>query len=632
MRSRVPTRSKLTNEQLQSHDVYIGRGCEKLGLLRSEWCNPFKISRSQTRATVLQLFAVFARTHLAHKVHLLAGRRLLCHCETHQNCHGDVLIELFKETCCPLSQFVNPPCDGGVPLSPSADDIVHEMCSDERKCEPWWKFVNRQQADAGIGVLILFAGMRRPSSIKNWLIRFSAQYKVAAIVEDFDISNGSEHDLVDDLVARKVLRMVDEQTFQAIFMSPPCSTFTCLRSRSLRGVTSKDRYGWKHLTNEELEAVKCETACSSFTARCAQRALELGMPWLVALPAEHPGKSHMLQLDEWSLPLSTSVNRVHLDQCHFGSIEKKPTILVGTLPVARLSAQLGSINVLKETDALAPDGYPAELCKQVAHKILLAAVNHRTVMLRFACSKFGVHTTRPGIAHLTCERVSSDNPCKVLLTPRESEVQDLQCLGGLRSCRRVRLRMPASCARGLLIRRTLENVLTQIPGLESRCLRAIGSDMDEAGPTVRDLASARAALADLLPDAGPAPQWNNHFPTPVDHVLLAALRSWISDPDDQPEKWLRFGAPAGLASSPLARCVFPAVDHVPAFDPCDLCVDEDVFTNYAGIDQDEVAQVEVFDLHRRGLLEAFDSIEEVQELPGPEACSVQSGRVYQDRW
>ena len=94
----MPTRSKLTSEQLRSHDVYIGRGCEKLGLFRSEWCNPFKISRTQTRATVLQLFAVYARAHVAHKVHLLAGRRLLCHCETHQNCHGDVLIELFKDT------------------------------------------------------------------------------------------------------------------------------------------------------------------------------------------------------------------------------------------------------------------------------------------------------------------------------------------------------------------------------------------------------------------------------------------------------------------------------------------------------------------------------------------------------
>ena len=140
---------------------------------------------------------------------------------------------------------------------------------------------------------------------------------------------------------------------------------------------------------------------------------------------------------------------------------RQETYNLGWNLVARLSGRLlkntDSINVLKETDALAPDGYPAELCKQLAHKILLAAVNQRTDMLRSACSKFGVHTSRPGIAHLPCERVSSDNPCKVLLTPRVSEAQDLECLGGLRSCRRVRLRMPVSCTRGLLIRRALED-------------------------------------------------------------------------------------------------------------------------------------------------------------------------------
>ena len=76
----VPTRGRLTSEQLRSHDVYIGRGCEKLGLSRSEWCDLFKISKTQPRAAALQQFAVHARAHLAHKIHLLAGRRLLCHC------------------------------------------------------------------------------------------------------------------------------------------------------------------------------------------------------------------------------------------------------------------------------------------------------------------------------------------------------------------------------------------------------------------------------------------------------------------------------------------------------------------------------------------------------------------------
>ena len=176
--------------------------------------------------------------------------------------------------------------------------------------------------------------------------------------------------------------------------------------------------------------------------------------------------------------------------------------------------------------------------------------------------------------------------------------------------------MPVSCARGLLIRRALEDVLTKIPGLESRCLRALGSDMDKAGPTAQEFgqcASSTGRLSSWCRSSAAVEQSLLHSRRPG---ILAALRSWISDPDDQPERWLRFGAPAGLASKPLARGVFPAVDHAPATDPCDLCVDEAVFTNFAGVDQDKVAQVEVLDLHRRGLMEAFDSLEEVQNYLG----------------
>ena len=176
--------------------------------------------------------------------------------------------------------------------------------------------------------------------------------------------------------------------------------------------------------------------------------------------------------------------------------------------------------------------------------------------------------------------------------------------------------MPASCTRGALIRRALETVLSKIPGLESRCLRALGSDTDDAGPTAQDLAAARTSLTTLLPDAGPTPTWNDRFPTPVDHVLLATLRSWISDPDDQPEKWLQSGAPAGLVTMPLAQGVFPVMDHFPANDPSDLSVDGELFTNYAGVDQDEISWNEVIDLQSRGLLEASNSIEEVQNYLG----------------
>ena len=318
----VPTRDRLTNEQLRSHDVYIGRGCEKLGLSRSEWCNPFHITKGQSRTVVLQKFSVYARKHLAHKVHRLAGCRLLCHCGASQNCHGDVLIHLYKETCCPRTSPKRPPCVEGISV------VI------------FWDYTGRVSAHIELATS---GRMRR-------------------------------------------------------------------RADSL-----------------------CWSSSPKFDQRLAgKRASELNVPWLVGLPAERPGKSHMLLLDEWSLPMSAIVERICFDQCQFGSADKKPTLLFGTLPVALKASpsilNTGESNVRDGTEPMCSEGYPAELCKQLAHKIWLAAVSRRTDVLRSACKTTLARTSRPGKAHLPCQRVSSDNPCRALFTPRASEAQNLACL------------------------------------------------------------------------------------------------------------------------------------------------------------------------------------------------------------
>ena len=64
--------------------------------------------------------------------------------------------------------------------------------------------------DACVGVLILFAGLRRPNSIKDWLVRSGDRYKVDVNVQDYDILNGPEQDLVNDIVARKVLQSIEQ--------------------------------------------------------------------------------------------------------------------------------------------------------------------------------------------------------------------------------------------------------------------------------------------------------------------------------------------------------------------------------------------------------------------------------------
>ena len=73
-------------------------------------------------------------------------------------------------------------------------------------------------------------------------------------------------------------------------------------------------------------------------------------------------------------------------------------------------------------------------------------------------------------------------------------------------------------------------------------------------------------------------------PTPVDHVLLAALRHEVRDSDDQPEILLRDGGPAGLALMPQSRGVFPLQERVPSGIPWELEVEVASFSNFSGID------------------------------------------------
>ena len=49
---------------------------------------------------------------------------------------------------------------------------------------------NWRHVEACVGVLILFAGLRRPNSIKDWLVRLGDRYKVDVNVQDCDRMNG----------------------------------------------------------------------------------------------------------------------------------------------------------------------------------------------------------------------------------------------------------------------------------------------------------------------------------------------------------------------------------------------------------------------------------------------------------
>jgi hypothetical protein len=77
---------KNTNEEF----LYIGRP--------SKWGNPFLIGKDGNRKQVINMYRAYIITtpELLNSLHELKGQNLGCWCYP-KLCHGDVLIELYKE-------------------------------------------------------------------------------------------------------------------------------------------------------------------------------------------------------------------------------------------------------------------------------------------------------------------------------------------------------------------------------------------------------------------------------------------------------------------------------------------------------------------------------------------------------
>lgn len=86
------------------NDLYIGRAIYMGGwkLPQSKWHNPFTLKKYNNDINyVLQLYKSHIEKDdvLIHSLHELTGKRLGCWCKVkgHEACHGDILVELYKQ-------------------------------------------------------------------------------------------------------------------------------------------------------------------------------------------------------------------------------------------------------------------------------------------------------------------------------------------------------------------------------------------------------------------------------------------------------------------------------------------------------------------------------------------------------
>ena len=107
----VPVRGHLDSiKRLLKGDVYIGRGSRQRSLLKSRYCNTFKVSQVG-RSVAISSFrqALLADPAIYNSLWTLSGTRLVCHCRASEDCHGDVLVEEFRKLY-PAAHDRNLPC------------------------------------------------------------------------------------------------------------------------------------------------------------------------------------------------------------------------------------------------------------------------------------------------------------------------------------------------------------------------------------------------------------------------------------------------------------------------------------------------------------------------------------------
>jgi len=173
-------------------------------------------------------------------------------------------------------------------------------------------------------VLILFSGRLGTSgSLESCLRKFGLD------VEAFDVLNGSQYDLTDDSIWEPLHRRITAGGFAAVIVSPPCGTFSRLRSipggpPPLRGLSGKDRYGLAGLDKRRAEQVRLANILALRGIQAAVSMHRCGGAAIIEQPALTEGEVSMLRLDEFVelLNLPGVVHSV-IAQCPFGALSQK---------------------------------------------------------------------------------------------------------------------------------------------------------------------------------------------------------------------------------------------------------------------------------------------------------------------
>ena len=282
-----------------------------------------------------------------------------------------------------------------------------------------------EKKDTVFRVLYLFCGKPRKSDLRAWLTRLAPGFKCTVHVREVDIARSSEDDLSGEGLWQKFFTEVAEGKWDAVFLSPPCNTFSRARhlwkrSPGPRPIRSKHYpYGFPWVSAANKQTLGEHNFFIFQCKRMATTAFKAGKIYLWEHPEDlgrvkdtddAPGS--IWQWDELrTLQLESDATTWAIYQCHFGADTPKPTRFLGNIDKEMphsgwptfdaegfYSGPLGAgcghrfhvrklIGKTKGVWNTSPSAaYPSKLCKYLAQLLLSRFVGGRTVLDKPALS------------------------------------------------------------------------------------------------------------------------------------------------------------------------------------------------------------------------------------------------------
>ncbi len=126
--------------------------------------------------------------------------------------------------------------------------------------------------------LYLLSGKHRSTLLRSCLEELAPKFNVSVHAEEFNIEQNVSHDLVNEGLQKQLLQRIEQGAVDALVTTPPCSTYSRVRSANLKGpppVRSRDHFwGFPWLFGQLKHGVLVGNALTIFTAQILEAADE----------------------------------------------------------------------------------------------------------------------------------------------------------------------------------------------------------------------------------------------------------------------------------------------------------------------------------------------------------------------